>query len=60
MTNITKVQCLQKIHTKYIQCNALYEDESSLLVLKNELSNTQIQVSVVHHILQKCEKDLQG
>lgn len=50
-----------QIHTKYIQCNALYEDESSLLVLKNELSNnTQIQVSVVHHILKKCKQDLQG
>lgn len=49
-----------QIHTKYILCNTLYEDESPLLFLKNELSNTQIQVSVVHHILQKCEKDLQG
>lgn len=49
-----------QIHTKYIKCNALYKNESPLLFLKNELSNTQIQVSVEHHILQKCEKDLQG
>lgn len=55
-TENTCTEILESV--KYIQCNALYEDESPLLFLKNELSNSHIQVSI-DHILQKCEQDLQ-
>lgn len=56
-TENTCTEILESV--KYIQCNALYEDESPLLFLKNELSNSHIQDASIDHILQKCEQDLQ-